>query len=273
MPGFYHFLPGATKADIPTSGKLSLDVLARHGLDDVLADCLVVPDQCVVWHGVGPTGESGALLYPRPKTGTDPKQWHYVADIQTWLPVADGSQRWIGWQTDSPPGPEDLERRFVHHAYSLKDSLDRDWLVPMVRSPDPQRGSLPVDYTFNGTGELVRRTKPEHQRLWDLTGEIVDSYIKGEGEKRDELWQVKAAIEILSCNYRLGTGELQALYECGCGLLDTQRVGLILLMACDWELVGEYESKKNEDLSEADSLNALSGAEGSDPATLQHAGS
>lgn len=239
MAGFYHFLERPL-ADVIRDRKLNPDTLREHGLDAVLADCRDVPDHAVVTECVGPSGTPGACIYP--KTLDSPPGWGYRQEHQEWIQAGN---RWLGWERQSPPRPEDLLRRDPITDYRVLDPAGREWRVPCARSSDGSQSSFPVEYVFSESGVVVNKVPATLEHLWTLSGEIADHYT---GRRpRDESWQVEAALVVLQTNYRLGKAEVTALQTMGLPVLTRGTVNGILLSLVDNDLQQEFtEQKKSE---------------------------
>lgn len=85
---------------------------------------------------IGPDGQSGTLFGWRPLKG---RMYHeYNPGEQTWVPSVpfDGQPEgayWAGWNTASPPTPDDLQRRFPFRALSVLLGDRREWWFPAER--------------------------------------------------------------------------------------------------------------------------------------------
>lgn len=270
MAGFYHFVQLPLE-QVVSGKRLNQDVMRRAGLADVLRDCLEVPDHVVVTEvGTGPGGTAGCCLYPKALLADDPPGWSYRPEHQEWILV--GPTRHLGWERERPPTPLDLARREVLVDYEVSDKHAQKWYVPCARSTDSARSSLPIEYGFGDDGELLRQLAPGYAKLWALSGEVLD-VLRGRID-RNELWQVRSALEVLQVNYRIAGAEITALQRMGRALLTKATVRAILLCLVDNDLEQEaLEQKKTStsgsqpDRSAADSSSVSSGTEVDSPAT------
>ena len=247
MAGFYYFLEGLKETP---SGVLPADVVELHRLQS-LSDCLSIPAQLVVSTAKGPSGRSGHVLYPKPANGSQPRFYSFNPEQQTWIPR--GDKLWIGWDSINPPTPEELIRRKPAGGMMLTDEFDRKWCIPVVRSPI-DRGSLPLDYTFDPDGSVVKRIKPIHERIWELSGRAHDYLLKVGEVPQDKIeaefpesWVIQTAVEFLGINYRVGIHEAAAFVEMGQTVLDTDLAMFIFRAVTDFGKVEEasnYLSKK-----------------------------
>ena len=249
MAGFYYFLEGLKETP---SGVLPTEVVELHRLQS-LSDCLSIPAQLVVSTSAGPSGRSGHVLFAKAANNSQPRFYSYNPDQQTWIPR--GDNLWIGWDTINPPTPEDLLRRKPAGGMMLTDEFDRKWCIPVVRSP-VDRGSLPLDYTFDPDGSVVKRIKPIHERVWELSGRAHE-YLMSVGampqEKLEaefpEEWVIRTAVEFLGINYRIGLHEAAAFVEMGATVLDTDFAMYVFRAVTDFGKVEEatrFLEKKNQ---------------------------
>lgn len=248
MAGFFHFIPGTMMDELCPRGRFDRQVLARCGLAAVLADCDDVPDHAVVTETkAGPSGTPGVVIYP--KTLESPPGWHYRPDHQEWVQCGD---RWIGWERESPPSPQDLARRQVLPDYVVRDAEEREWFVPCARSSDANRSSLPVEYAFNGDGRMVRQVPQSMEHLWQLSGQVLD-HLSGR-VPQNEQWEVEAALAVMQVNYRIDKGEVTALQSMGRAVLTKGTVRGILGALVDNDLEQEYVEQKKSETPDSQSL-------------------
>jgi hypothetical protein len=288
MPGFFHFLPHLTAARVRAANdRLDRDVLKARGLDDVLADVEVYGEHAILndTHR-GPGGQPGVVLYPVRADGELPDHLNYNPDVQTWTPVGGSREsrvksqerepeRWIGWQTDAPPTPFDLERRRTFAGYTVEDASGRKWSVPIARSPADLLGSLPKTFDLDDDGQWRPVLAPDYQPIWDLSGEVWDWWNPpgvacpkcgqfqpdrgrdvpchqcghapmphdAQRDRFSDAWRIDAAVTVLSINYRVGRWEVAALLKAGAPLLDQLTVARILHCLIDGDIVDWAEKK------------------------------
>lgn len=263
MAGFYYFIPGNPDRLVTADGaRLSESAIREAGLWTVFSDAMVVPRDVIVQHvemPQPPFNGCGVMLYPK-ANGVVPRVKVLMPSKQEWVQA---KGYWIGWERGALPAPDDLRRTKVYSAYDLLDDHDQAWMIPIVRSPNPARGSLPVSYGFDlATEQYVQHVKATHQPIWDLCGEIVDRVIKRVSSFPETEWLIDAALRILQVNYRITRAGIEMLRRNGNDLLESQRVMNIMLLACDWELLEEYEQKKTDSTSTApDSSRPSTGTE------------
>jgi hypothetical protein len=205
-----------------------------------------------------PVAKGGTNNVPPKDEGT------YKPDSQIWKKK---KGLWIGHSKDHIPKSEDLARSEVYHSYAVDDEFGEQWLIPIIRSQDPSRGSLPVDVGWDDDGNYFERTKRKFQRLWEIAGKFRDM-ILGLIPK-DERWMAEAVLEVLQLNYRVGIRELGMLDDAGNSVLDSERVATIGLCIIEFDLVEEHgnENQKKTDLEARDTPKRSLGPEDNIPTT------
>ncbi len=176
MAGFYYYLPEIQKASlIRGRDRLAPEPLVDAGIDDVLADVRRVPDQVLLGDTrEGPDGQAGATLYPLPATGDVPDVVGYEPDKQTWTHLDTDKRCWIGWLTDDPPLPADLERCELVDGYQVNDAHDHTWAVPTLVAVDNPRGRLPAAVGWDANREPVIGVAAKYRELWERAKGIWD---------------------------------------------------------------------------------------------------
>jgi hypothetical protein len=242
MAGILYFLPKvALPALVCARGKISREILASCGLQEILADVTEKSHAALFdLSKAGPSGDSGTVLIPLPAKGGAPKRATYCPRLQTWQRVTD--KLWIGLDKEYPPTPEDLERRAIRRGYKLPLSAPSpsSLHVPILRSP---RGatSLPEDLSLDAAGELVVRVKESHRRLWEDAAPIWDFFID---RSRGELSRAEAlrfAIRVLGVNYRFGLAEQHLLHW-----IDSDNLFEVLMLAVDVPAVEEFNGTQKK---------------------------
>jgi len=264
----YYFLPRIPKERVAIGDELDRDVLAAAGLADVLADVRRVPVHASVSYvhdSVGPGQQPGTVITPVSKhRGVGPIG--NLPDRQTWRPIGDGKQAWVGALTKEPPTPLDLERWQPIGGLKVLDPASYEWLVPVARAANigMPYGTLPQSYTFDAAGEPVPSLLPAYAWLWELGGQIRDWYAsqhppEGEGITPEQraahraqplAWLIKAAARVLGVNYRCGLAELNLLHELGRPVLTQETAHTICQQVVNYELV-EQAKKKPPDTGSA----------------------
>jgi hypothetical protein len=289
MAAFFYFLPRA-KRELIFSGRLQHGRLPA-GLASVLQDVHDCPAQVVtVETSAGPDGQAGTVLYPVPTHGELPGNLGYFQEAQTWRACPDDTpDYWIGWLTDAPPLPADLERSQLVSGWYCTDPCGQRWIAPIVRSPRNPRGNLPYEVTFE---RVNRQLKPvcsvagRHRPLWDDTGTLWDwalnrgqpnqegLLILGEGFTADEdVFLIDCACRGLGVNYRLdleGIGVLAVLQP---GWLGKNFVSLIVNALIDYraKLLWDEAQKKTGIRSDPGGVSSTPGAPAAGPTTAQAA--
>lgn len=273
MSGFYYFLPQLTQRELVETNRFRHEILAARGLGDVLRDVKLWPKHCTISEGKGPDGLSGLLLYAVPARGLDDVPVQYDPR-QTWQPVDDGADRWIGWLTAAPPCPDDLLRNSdAVDGLRIDDAHGRAWSIPVARAPSRPYGRLPLDLRFERDGSSMGAVKPQHQWLWDVAGDVWDCFnyrrwkrAKEAGERpssdrpldlpdidpppgdtHDEAWLRKQALALLGVNYRVGYAEANALLAAGLAVLDDRFVQLACAALINFDFVRELQKKTTDE--------------------------
>lgn len=197
MAGFLY----AVKSDAP----LTRATLGELGFP--FAADAIVPGREANIEGVGRCWVFD-LTKPSEPGGEPPQPLGYYPVQQTWKVAAQGKWR-IGWYTDRPPTPCDLQRESVTPGYELKLRDGNLWTVPVVRQLEGSTG-LPRVFCLTDDGEMGGMVAPEYQRLYDLGWEIWNTL----GPDKEPLTYdrlFEAVGLAFSVNYRLGREELLAL--------------------------------------------------------------
>lgn len=259
MPGFLYYLPGETQGELVAHNQFKPETMERWKLNISLSDCTVHPDHILVRDVKGPDDQMGLLLVPRPLDGQIPCK-SYLPEHQEWRRAEDASGKWIGWQRDQPPGPQDLVKRDALSAkWFFKDAKDGEWVIVTARSSNEGVVSLPTTYTFKDN-VMISRVTPRYQSLFELSGAVYDhmAVLFSMDEETtdfmmDEASLVQAAIQVLGVNYRVAVAELTALDELNYEILKAESVSGILMCFIDRPILDEFQ-KWNEALREKKSL-------------------
>lgn len=207
-------------------------ILRERGLAEVFSD---VPQEqvCVaVLNGRGPGDLSGTIIAYQTFAGDVPRRLGYYANEQRWMPVGDGTQCWIGIDTDEPPKPEDLRRRKEHSGYTLELGDGNRYSVPVIRRPDGSTG-LPTDLYFDAVGKLCEPIKPAYERYWEASKEVSEWFFGDtQPEVIDTAKAFRLAVDALGINYRFGMQEQNALR-----LIDKENFITLLMLTIDWPAV------------------------------------
>lgn len=254
MPGFSYFVAESFKTLVHKS-RLQHDWIVRTHpqLAAAIADCVHVPDDCVVTSATIDE-VPGSWLQPKSLHGSEPLEWGYNPTIHSLAdpfagpplppaspgeclpsaPTTPGASLRIGWETARPPAPEDLARRTQIGGALVEDKLGQVWRIPVARSPRG-RSQLPCEY-IRLADRVERQIDAAYLRLWELSGEIRD-WLHGQKIAVDrELWTYDAALEVLGTNYRVGPFEANVLQSLGRSVLTSATIEPILVACVDWDL-------------------------------------
>lgn len=211
-------------------GPPSEDYLKSLGLDKV-------------WHSgrafrpipePGPNGLSGMMMHPGGELIPT-----YDEGSQTWRECA-GGKYWLGFETDNPPGPEQLSR----------GKQFTKWMVPLLDGGEwkiPCQVVLPKWVDVDVDGKRIDRVCDENKALSAQAEELSDYFMEVfgfSGQEPDEsdsstqplpekivgeeyFWEVATAA--LSLNYHVSPYEISALK-----LLDEESIQRILFALVDY---------------------------------------
>lgn len=238
MSGFFHFLPGVELEDAVDNRTLRRSLIVARGLSEQLRDVIRVPDDVMVLPATnfGTDAARGVTIYPKSPAGEDPRHWNYHPATQTWRQIDD--DRWLGWETDSPPTPRDLERKRVVGGVQVLGRGDHVWRVPLAHSPSGQ-DFLPGDFILTPDG-VKKIVTSEYEAIWELSGKIRDYYRGRFDDIEDhQLWKYHQAATILGFNYRIGHHEINALQSLGRAPITTDTLEPLLVNFIDWDLPQE----------------------------------
>lgn len=246
MTAFFYFVGQLT------SDQVKLAELPGH-LPGIFADCEqpLRDVHAVDVPGKGPSHEPGVILYAPGVSGEMPDRLGYYPGerSQRWLATAD-PRVWIGWDVLQPPGPEDLQRKRVHVGYDVTDSHRRIWKIPVARSPDDNRVTLPSNYLMGGDGKVTKQLKSEFDWLWQVAGEIWNWFNTPDSPAdHDRLWLAAQAADILGVNYRAAWPEINALAAMDTAVLDDDTTMAIVTSVIDVDILREAAAvaeKKSE---------------------------
>lgn len=230
MSRFLYYFPGA-KSQSDVEG-----VIEGAGLDGVIE-----PGNRLYGSSTGPDGLGGMIMV----NGGDPSP-RYLEDLQRWHECADGAF-WVGYTTESPPGPADLARPELVDGHLVRLEDGQDWLVPVVRAF--MGGThLPERVSLSASGEVETRLLPSYVDLSRRLEAVFDMVQESDGRITFETTQepFDLASDGLGVNYFAGRWELSAL-----GIFTTVNLIDVLEALLDvptYEKVAEFmgDKKKRE---------------------------
>ena len=177
-------------------------------------------------------------------------------DDQVWKLIKPGV--WLGYYKQGKPKPEDLQKSRIIPGYLIPLADGNQWRVPLVREylheqkPSTQ---LPRKMDFNGDGWTEGEILEAYQYLTRIVEPFFDRWYEAfrehdfDPEANFLVWDdnpCAEAVQILSCNYRLGNHEAAAL-----GLFTTnQNAALVLCQAADMIAAHEALKKKAEPIGQ-----------------------
>lgn len=206
MGRFYYMLPAATTAEPARLAEFGLipdriggSVASRGCTVGLSADGLPT---------VGGADQRPCTLFGAPKAplfGHGRQTWHRIEceGPEVW---------WIGFETDDPPGPDDLIRPGAVLGYRVRLGDGRWWNVPVARQ-FPEGTALPAVLRMGGGGRLVRDLPPEYVSLFERCAPWATAYYEHPDEPLTlamvDAWRL--ALDGLAVNYRVGMAEVNAL--------------------------------------------------------------
>lgn len=273
MAVIQYFIPGATPALIcEEDGTIRRHELDRVGLAKSLRDLARVPRDAVltgVRGGPGKKGNDGVLITPTRADGVQ-GDCCYRAEQQAWR-EAENQQYWLGAMANEPILPLDVQRRKVFLGYNVGADETLQWLVPIARSEDDSRVTLPQDVRFVG-GQPTTKLRKQYEGLWELATEIV-AWMGGEGDTpaNDRTWRIVAALTGLNTNYRVWHDEVNLAQDLGCPILSTDIIDAVCLSIADIQFAVEVKKKDllasgRELLGSGDSTNGIEDGSNTVPA-------
>lgn len=195
MAGFLYYLPGN---DAPTP-----DRLRAVGFDH--ADSAALPGcKCTK----GPDGDIGWVFNlgsPKHPDGRSPAA-HYVDAKQTWAECADGKW-WLGWETENPPTPEDLQHAHLHRSIPVDLGEAGTWQIPVLGHA-VNNTSLPTIFTPDQSGRFVAsEVCSAFRHLWTLVQKLYTSAQLQQWDNFDAGECAMVCCLALAMNYRIGKWE------------------------------------------------------------------
>lgn len=195
----------------------------------------------------GPDGKGGCMAALVPHGAGEVAISALVRGL-TWAQLP-GSQAWLGWRAEDPPGPTELARREQVDGHEVELGDDRRWLVPVARCLDGGT-RLPRRLAWDGAewsaGEVLER----YRALWEASGRIWDAIRDAAGGAADDVSdaavaarptfteECNVACAALAVNYRLGAGEVSLL-----GLFEERAEIRAIKALIDWPTLAEVKKK------------------------------
>ena len=157
----------------------------------------------------------------------------------------------IGWETDSPPTPAELQRKQIVSGYWVPMRDGNQWIVPAARRPDGTPG-LPTTFGLDDDGKPARNLASEFDELWEIAKRIWDTlYVDTDAEADPNAPEpltddecLSAVAKALGVNYVISEPEIRALELCANAELITS-----VRAICDasvFDSVANELAKKND---------------------------
>ncbi len=266
-----YFMPGVEPSSVVGEDKaIRRAVLAECGLVEALRDVNRVPrDASITGVRGGPGKQDGVLITPTRADG-EVGQCVYLPDKQTWVESENG-RYWLGTASNERVRPLDVQRRRVFLGFSVGVEDDSQWIVPIARSDNDSRVTLPQDIRFVN-GEPIVRLREQYRQLWDLATAIV-GWCAGDDNSpaNDRTWRIRAALLAINTNYRVWHDEINLAAAVEAPILSTDLCDPVCLSVADIQFAVEVKKKGllesgREVLASASSSNGI--GDGSDIALV-----
>jgi len=280
MAGFLYFLP-AIKAAVVIDGRLSPSLLDRYRLTNVLRDVGKVPNECIIAEvPTGPDDRRGVLLYPVPVHGDLPHPIAYAPNKQHWTAIGDGAH--IGYYSDAPPRPIDIERRRQIPGWEIRDAYGDGWSIPCARSARNARGNLPFVVRWDDNAAPYCGVAAEHAELWDDSARLWDMVLAGARDEHsglamigdgfddaEDAFLLDMAHRALAINYRVSPRELRLYDQARPDWMTQVTASLIANAVVDMQGRRQWEDaqKKTVTLSPPAGVSSTPGATAATPNT------
>jgi len=261
--GFLYFFPGMT-------GRPDDELIAEYGLSDIFDG----PSFTDGMRGPGDTVGSMCTRSALPVGFSNT----YKSDEQTWNECAGGAF-WLGYYTDRPPQPEDLERRNVVDGYPFEALDGNEWVIPAAILHDDRQTCLPRAIRLDKRGLRKYETLPRYELLAKYAATAMEFFKCAwfnEGESSAEWsedWGWDVCVCALATNYYVSQWEIAALGLIGS--TDARAPQRILSLLCDFpryvkmRTAAEEAAKKNGTRSTRTISPGTPGAVGSHPGINQ----
>jgi hypothetical protein len=240
MPGFLYYVPtqkGALTQDDLRAAGLSYAFELRKGENPTARGCSPGPDNMI-----------GLVL------GQQSEGLGYYPQRQTWRKIPSSpAGAWVGFETATPPGPDDLQRAKTIDGKLVELGDGNQWLIPIARRPVESNGhlagmiALPERLALDDVGEWVSGgVDPKYREVWEAAILFWDSLMSADvdenGISLTFSQAADAAVAALAANYRVNRLEVSAL-----GLLSDSIINAILETLVDFDSVRSYLKKKAEE--------------------------
>jgi hypothetical protein len=147
-------------------------------------------------------------VHPSPGSGGTESPCLYQPELQKWLPVESESGKithYIGWQTATPPTPQDLVRETVIEGEDLVLN-EKTWTIPIIEA---SRTTLPLSFKCTGKG-MKFVVDPIYNSIQQQTEIFWTLMHGGDGSFPDYFTCYRYCCELLKMNYRVGDWEISS---------------------------------------------------------------
>ncbi len=193
----------------------------------------------------GPGGEAGQLFYVE-QPGS-PRRPLVSVDLatQTWTEASRDGEKppgryWLGYWTDDPPAPDDLQRPTLIDGQLVELCDGRQWAIPVA-------DFLPKRLTFDReTGEETEVVATKHEAFTVEANRLFEHFLSEDLVKVVEGEHVvsvpnglRFAIDALAVNYRVNRDLVDML-----GLIGKHEAFAVAEVATGLRMIGEASQKK-----------------------------
>jgi len=206
----------------------------------------------------GPGGKSGVTFAVVPHGSDVPQNIGFYPNKQTWTQIP-GTETWLGYVTDAPPGPKDLLRDDAMGGHTVRLEDGNEWHIPVACYFD-RSTPFPRKVKWTADGWEVGGVAAKYEQLYGLASEFWDKIFEGKGKDVTINTEINVAALALGLNYRIGPPEIAALE-----LLTTFNTEEIVKKILDMDLFLDFV-KKNQEQPDEQPL-PESGSEDSSPDT------
>jgi len=242
-----YFVPGLSKDRlVDDDGKVSAALLRELGLAESLRDITNIPrDATLTGVQHGPGGADGILMTPTQIAPKSEPNYCYEAASQLWIESLDGNY-WLGTESNEPIMPADLQRRKMYLGYNVEADDGMSWMIPIARSEDTSRVTLPQDIYFV-EGLATKSLRKQYRHLLDIADKVLDWTSGEESDASDETWRIDHALVAMNVNYRLWRDEINLSREAGRSILSSPLVEPICLSLADIQFAVEFKKKDSSE--------------------------
>lgn len=187
----------------------------------------------------GPDGTSGVVFSwpvgPQIAAG-------YFPDSQTWHKCSkDGDKEagraWVGWNSLTPPKPEELARKRVRMGEPVILNDGNYWTVPIAKALPRVVGG------FDENGKVKMTVAKAYEEFFNASFQTLERYVSANEGGAPMTWEeaFEYAVKALAVNYRVNRDIVAAM-----GILTTDLLWTVCETTTEFKQIAEALSKKKE---------------------------